>query len=188
VEFSHCHCEEGQNGRRGNPSCSGRANGVGGSVAEGQWIATPQGARDDKRELRDGAVRLLRVSGSPRAFSPRDDNTLCHCEKDRMDDAAIHRISKVDGRVGGSFTGSQWIATGYALAMTRWGKRYSRMRIYAGASRAWHDPFGPSPPRSIFPFRNVRHPSVHSSPTTAVGNQHGSLCGCRGDRGCCCRA
>jgi hypothetical protein len=36
-----------------------------------------------------------------------------------MDDAAIHRVSKVDGRVGGSFTGSQWIATGYALAMTR---------------------------------------------------------------------
>ena len=24
---------------------------------------------------------------------PRDDNTLCHCEKDRMDDAAIHRVS-----------------------------------------------------------------------------------------------
>jgi hypothetical protein len=34
----------------------------------------PLGARDDKRELRDGAVRLLKVSGSPRAFGPRDDN------------------------------------------------------------------------------------------------------------------
>ena len=56
---------------RGNPSCSGRANGVGGSVAEGQWIATPQEARDDKRELRDGANRLLAHSGSPRASPSR---------------------------------------------------------------------------------------------------------------------
>jgi len=31
---------------------------------------------------------------------PRDDNTLCHCEKDRMDDAAIHRVSEVGGRTG----------------------------------------------------------------------------------------
>ncbi|MDG1138435.1 MAG: hypothetical protein P8N49_02820 [Opitutales bacterium] len=37
-------------------------------------------------------------------------------------------------------------------------------------------PFGPSLPRSAFPFRfrNVLHPSVHSSLTTAVGNRHGS--------------
>ena len=73
-----------------------RADGFGGSVAEVQWIATPQEARDEKRELRDGAVRLLRVSGSPRAFSPRDEksgiitiervkrlrlHSLCHCEE-----------------------------------------------------------------------------------------------------------
>jgi len=45
--------------------------------------------------------------------------SFCHCEEDRMDDAAIHRVSgDVDGFVC-SFTGSQWIATGSALAMTR---------------------------------------------------------------------
>ena len=36
-----------------------------------------------------------------------------------MDDAAIHRVSgNADGFVC-SLSGSQWIATGYALAMTR---------------------------------------------------------------------
>jgi hypothetical protein len=40
---------------------------------EGQWIATPQEARDDKRELRDGAVRLLRVQWSATGLRPRDD-------------------------------------------------------------------------------------------------------------------
>jgi hypothetical protein len=74
---------------------------------EGQWIATPQEARDEKRELRDGAVRLLRVSGSPRAFSPRDDKSgIFHNEGSKKNgvtflslrggsgarDAAIHRV------------------------------------------------------------------------------------------------
>ena len=87
------------------------------------------------------AVRFLVHSGSPRAFSPRDDKrevrvgygepvdrharkglamtmlvwvrSVCHCEEDRMDDAAIHRVSgDVDGFVS-SLTGSQWIATGF---------------------------------------------------------------------------
>jgi hypothetical protein len=47
------------------------AYGVVYSVVEGQWIATPQEARDEKRELRDCAVRLLRASGSPRASPSR---------------------------------------------------------------------------------------------------------------------
>jgi len=34
-------------------------------------------------------------------------------------DAAIHRVSGAAGRVDGSVTGSQWIAAGYALAITR---------------------------------------------------------------------
>jgi hypothetical protein len=95
---------------------------------EGQWIATPQEARDEKRELRDGAVRLLRVSGSPRAFSPRDDKvgwfhhegsevigafTLSLRGGSGARDAAIHRVQgRADG-FGGSVTGSQWIATGF---------------------------------------------------------------------------
>jgi len=36
-----------------------------------------------------------------------------------MDDAAIHRISRETIRLVCSLTGSQWIATGDALAMTR---------------------------------------------------------------------
>jgi len=43
----------------------------------------------------------------------------CHCEEDRMDDAAIHRVlGDADGFVC-SGSESQWIATGFALAMTR---------------------------------------------------------------------
>jgi hypothetical protein len=47
-----------------------------------------------------------------------------------------------------------------------------------GMALLGYRPFGPGPSRSAFPFRHVRHPSVHSSLTIAVGNQHGSQ-GCR---------
>jgi len=61
----------------GNPSClGGWANGFVSSVIDSQWITTPQGTRDDKGELMDGAVRFLRVSGSPWASCPRDDNPI----------------------------------------------------------------------------------------------------------------
>ena len=45
------------------------------------------------------SVRLLRASGSPRAFSPRDDKddvgAFClSLRGGRQDDAAIHRVSE----------------------------------------------------------------------------------------------
>ena len=60
-----------------------------------------------------GAVCLLGGSGSPRPQGARDDKSgaftmkgvkrlefsLCHCEEDRMDDAAIHRVLGEGGRV-----------------------------------------------------------------------------------------
>ena len=62
MEFLHCHCEEGAEARDAAiHRVTGRADGY--------------------------AVRLLRVSGSPRAFVPRDDkggkvHSVCHCEED----------------------------------------------------------------------------------------------------------
>ena len=43
-----------------------------------------------------------------------------------------------------------------------------------GMALLGYRPFGPGPSRSAFSFRHARHPSVHSSLTIAVGNQHGS--------------
>jgi hypothetical protein len=73
VEFLHCHCEEGAEARDAAiHRVTGRADGY--------------------------AVRLLRVSGSPRPQGARDDksgkvHSVCHCEEARMDDAAIHRVT-----------------------------------------------------------------------------------------------
>ena len=72
VEFLHCHCEEGTEVTDAAiHRVLENAYGVVYSVVEGQWIATPQEARDEKRELRDCAVRLLVHSGSPRASPSR---------------------------------------------------------------------------------------------------------------------
>ena len=66
----------------------------------GQWIATPQEARDDK----SGSFTMKGVK--------RLEFSLCHCEEDSMDEAAIHRVSgDVDGVVCSGSQG-QWIATG----------------------------------------------------------------------------
>jgi hypothetical protein len=78
---------------------------------------------------KDNAVRFLDHSGSPRAFSPRDDksegewgmiwavglqHTVCHCEEGaEARDAAIHRVSRELGRLLSSLPCSQWIATGF---------------------------------------------------------------------------
>ena len=80
------------------------------------------------------SVRLLRTSGSPRAFSPRDDKggifTMKGVKKmkssnlslrgvSEVRDVAIHRVSGDAVGVVCSVTEDQWIATGFALAMTR---------------------------------------------------------------------
>ena len=79
------------------------------------------------------SVQLLRVSGSPRAYSPRDDKggvfyhegsevigvLILSLRGGRQDDAAIHRVSKDAYGQCGSVTEGLWIATGYALAITR---------------------------------------------------------------------
>jgi hypothetical protein len=70
-------------------------------------------------EVFDLSLRFLVHSGSPRPQGARDDNRLCHCEEGAgVTDAAIHRVSKDAGGFASSFIGVQWIATGYALAMT----------------------------------------------------------------------
>ena len=72
-----------------------------------------------------GSVSLVRDSGPPRPQGARDDKggiftmkgvkrlefTLCHCEEDRMDDAAIHRVSEDAGGFVCSGSEDQWIAT-----------------------------------------------------------------------------
>ena len=77
--------------------------------------------------LQSSLFYLLNHSGSPRPQGARDDKggiftmkgvkrlefSLCHCEEDSMDDAAIHRVSEDACGVVSSFSGSQWIATGF---------------------------------------------------------------------------
>jgi hypothetical protein len=76
----------------------------------------PQGARDDKRDWRFGWWGQWIATG----LRPRDDNTFCHCEEGaKVTDAAIHRVSGEAYGFVSSFSGSQWIATGFALAMTK---------------------------------------------------------------------
>ena len=43
----------------------------------------------------------------------------CHREKDKIGNVAIHRVSEDGGGFVCSGSESQWIATGFALAMTR---------------------------------------------------------------------
>ena len=52
-----------------------------------------------------------------------------------------------------------------------------------GMALLGYRPFGPSPSRSAFSIRHARHPSVHCSLATAVGNQHGSQAAAVADAG-----
>ena len=91
---------------RGNPLHAMVAYRECGSLPSSQWIATGFRPRDDKvgSEAVDGwrTTRMLSLRG-----------------ENKVRDAAIHRVP---GEANGFVcwrTGSQWIATGSALAMTR---------------------------------------------------------------------
>ena len=62
----------------------GDADGFVCSGSEGQWIATGY------------ALAMTKVVFSTMKGVKRLEFTLCHCEEDRMDDAAIHRDHKGD--------------------------------------------------------------------------------------------
>ena len=113
-----------------------------------------------------------------------------------MDDAAIHRVSgDADGFVCSCSEG-QWIATGYALAMTRCGdgcprddNNWRKGMVRADISLfTLHSSLLKSRRSVRLASGSASGQDFPRSPTTAVGNLHGSPCRCRGYRGCCCRA
>ena len=55
---------------------------------------------------RDDKGGIFTIKGVKRLRFP-----FCHCEEDRMDDAAIHRVSGVANGFVCSVTEVQWIAT-----------------------------------------------------------------------------
>ena len=98
-----------------------------------------------------------------------------------MTDAASHLFSQE--RVPICLFASRFTVDRHGLSALAMTKYFTPGLRVPGMALLGYRPFGPSPSRSAFPFRNVRHPSVHSSLATAFGNRHGSLwrgCGYRG--------
>ena len=109
LEFSYCHCEEGAAVTDAAiHRVSGTRAGLSVRLLVHSGSPRPQGARDDK-----GGIFYHEGSESIGVF------LLSLRGRSGATDAAIHRVSGDAGGVDGSVTGSQWIATGYALAMTR---------------------------------------------------------------------
>ena len=71
LEFSFCHCEESGARDAAIHRVPGERTGLAVRLLKVSGSPRPQGARDDKRELRDGAGRFVGSSGSPRATTSR---------------------------------------------------------------------------------------------------------------------
>ena len=99
----------------------------------------------------------------------------CHCEDGtKARDAAIHRgFGDADGFVC-SLTGSQWIATGYALAMTIIGEKIRSELTFHSSPFNLHS-FSLTA-RFVWPGSATGQDFPRLFITGFFGNQHGSLC------------
>ena len=100
-----------------------------------------------------------------------------------QDDAAIHRVSENAGGFVCSGNEGQWIATGYALAMTRIGvKERSELSFHSSPFNLHSFSLAA---RFVWPGSATGQDFPRFFITGFFGNRHGSLLGCGGNRGCC---